>query len=53
MLLCMKPQVIRDVLEEIRPHVSEKALVISVAAESHQLHRASPRTEGSRRAGDA
>ena len=31
-LLCTKPQVIREVLEEIRPHVSEKALVISVAA---------------------
>jgi pyrroline-5-carboxylate reductase len=31
-LLCMKPQVIREVLEEIRPHVGEKALVISVAA---------------------
>ena len=32
MLLCTKPQVIREVLEEIRPHVGEKALVISVAA---------------------
>jgi pyrroline-5-carboxylate reductase len=31
-LLCVKPQVIREVLEEIRPHVGEKALVISVAA---------------------
>ena len=31
-LLCTKPQVIREVLEEIRPHVGEKALVISVAA---------------------
>jgi pyrroline-5-carboxylate reductase len=31
-LLCMKPQVIREVLEEIRPHVGAKALVISVAA---------------------
>jgi pyrroline-5-carboxylate reductase len=31
-LLCVKPQVIREVLEEIRPHVDEKALVISVAA---------------------
>jgi pyrroline-5-carboxylate reductase len=31
-LLCMKPQAIREVLEEIRPHVGEKALVISVAA---------------------
>jgi len=31
-LLCMKPQVIREVLEEIRPHVRENALVISVAA---------------------
>ena len=31
-LLCVKPQVIREVLEEIRPDVGEKALVISVAA---------------------
>jgi len=31
-LLCMKPQAIREVLEEIRPHVGEKPLVISVAA---------------------
>jgi pyrroline-5-carboxylate reductase len=31
-LLCVKPQAIREVLEEIRPHVGEKALVISVAA---------------------
>jgi len=31
-LLCTKPQVIREVLEEIRPHVGKKALVISVAA---------------------
>ena len=31
-LLCVKPQVIREVLEEIRPHIGEKALVISVAA---------------------
>ena len=31
-LLCMKPQAFREVLEEIRPHVGEKALVISVAA---------------------
>ena len=31
-LLCTKPQVIREVLEEIRPHVGEKTLVISVAA---------------------
>jgi pyrroline-5-carboxylate reductase len=31
-LLCVKPQLIREVLEGIRPHVGEKALVISVAA---------------------
>jgi pyrroline-5-carboxylate reductase len=31
-LLCVKPQLMREVLEEIRPHVGEKALVISVAA---------------------
>ena len=31
-LLCVKPQVVREVLEEIRPDVGEKTLVISVAA---------------------
>ena len=31
-LLCVKPQVIREVLEEIRPELTERSLVISVAA---------------------
>jgi pyrroline-5-carboxylate reductase len=31
-LLCVKPQVIREVLDEIRPEIGEEALVISVAA---------------------
>ena len=31
-LLAVKPQVIREVLEEIRPELSEKSLIISVAA---------------------
>ena len=31
-LLCVKPQAIREVLEEIRPELTEKSLVISVAA---------------------
>ena len=52
-LLCTKPQVIREVLEEIRPHLGEKALVISGASSAHQLHRAAPGPECSGRAGDA
>ncbi len=31
-LLCVKPQVIREVLEAIRPELTERSLVISVAA---------------------
>ncbi len=31
-LLCVKPQVVREVLEEIRPELNAKQLVISVAA---------------------
>jgi pyrroline-5-carboxylate reductase len=30
--ICVKPQTVQEVVEEIRPHVSSKALVISVAA---------------------
>jgi pyrroline-5-carboxylate reductase len=30
--ICVKPQTVQEVVEEIRPHVSSRALVISVAA---------------------
>lgn len=31
-LLCVKPQVVKEVLEQIRPNISDKQLIISVAA---------------------
>jgi pyrroline-5-carboxylate reductase len=31
-LICVKPQVVRDVIEQIRPNISKKQLIISVAA---------------------
>src|SRR2546425_3991029 len=34
-LVCVKPQVVQEVMEQIRPQVSPKQLVISVAASVH------------------
>src|SRR6266536_348193 len=34
-LLCVKPQVVQELMEQIRPKVSPKQLVISVAASVH------------------
>ncbi len=33
--VCVKPQVVQEVMEQIRPHVSKKQLIISVAASVH------------------
>ena len=32
LLVCVKPQVVRELLEEIRPHVTPAKLIVSVAA---------------------
>jgi len=34
-LVCVKPQVVQEVMEQIRPEISEEQLVISVAASVH------------------
>jgi pyrroline-5-carboxylate reductase len=34
-LVCVKPQVVQEVIEQIRPNVSKKQLIISVAASVH------------------
>jgi pyrroline-5-carboxylate reductase len=41
-LICVKPQVVGDVIEQIRPNISKKQLIISVAASvsTHQIEKA-------------
>jgi pyrroline-5-carboxylate reductase len=41
-LVCVKPQVVQEVIEQIRPNISKKQLIISVAASVHtsQIERA-------------